>query len=297
MKELVILSGKGGTGKTSLAGCFAALAERKVLCDADVDAADLYLLLDPAPATPIEFWSGQKAWIHPEKCTRCGLCAKECRFGAIHDFVVDSTACEGCGFCSHICPDGAITMQENLAGHWFVSETSYGPLVHARLGIAEENSGKLVTAVRREARRLADERGLRWVITDGPPGIGCPVISSLSGAAAALIITEPTLSGIHDLERVLDVCAHFSVPPFVCINKFDINPANTAQIESACRSKGIPIAGRIPYDNIMTEALIHGVPVVKYAENETTREIARICGSILKRLESQHMGGNQRCDM
>lgn len=286
MKELVILSGKGGTGKTSLAGCFAALPEPKVLCDADVDAADLYLILDPAPAEPVEFWSGQRAWIDPEKCTRCGLCAQECRFGAIRDFAVDDTACEGCAFCSRICPEGAITMRENLAGHWFISETPYGPLVHARLGIAEENSGKLVTAVRREARRLAEERGLGWIITDGPPGIGCPVISSLSGAAAALIITEPTLSGMHDMERVLEVCGHFGVPPLVCINKHDINPENTAKIERGCRSKGIPVIGRIPYDNIVTEALIRGVPVVKYSENETARGIARMCRAVLERLES-----------
>ncbi len=287
MKELVILSGKGGTGKTSLAGCFAAIAKDKVLCDTDVDAADLYLLLDPDPAVPVEFWSGQRAWINPEKCTRCGLCAELCRFGAIRDFAVDGTACEGCAFCSRVCPDGAIAMKENLAGHWFVSETKYGPLVHARLGIAEENSGKLVTAVRREAKRLAEERGLRLIVTDGPPGIGCPVISSLSGASAALIVTEPTLSGIHDMERVLGVCAHFGVSPLVCINKFDINPANTAEIESQCRKKGIPVAGKIPYDNVVTEALIRGVPVVEYSENETSRRIAAMCRTVLEKLESQ----------
>lgn len=292
MKELVILSGKGGTGKTTIAGCFAAMVRSKVLCDADVDAADLYLLLDPAPAAPAEFWSGQRAWINPEKCTRCGLCAQECRFSAIRDFAVDGTACEGCAFCARICPEGAITMKENLAGHWFISETKYGPLVHARLGIAEENSGKLVTAVRREARRLAGERGTELIITDGPPGIGCPVISSLSGAAGALIVTEPTLSGMHDMERVLGVCAHFGVPPFVCINKSDINPANTAEIESYCQSKGIPVMGRIPYDNIAMEALVHGVPVVEYPENPMARKIAEMCRAILETLESQHLGGN-----
>lgn len=284
MKEVVILSGKGGTGKTSIAGCFAAVAEGKVLCDCDVDAADLYLLLDPAPARPNEFWSGQTARIESDRCTRCGLCEENCRFGAIRDFTVDATACEGCAFCSRICPDGAITMKENLVGHWFVSETKYGPLVHARLGIAEENSGKLVTIVRNEAKRLAAASGFRFIITDGPPGIGCPVISSLSGAAASLIVTEPTLSGMHDMERVLGVCEHFGIPPFVCINKFDINAENSAQIESMCSEKGIPVVGRIPYDNVVTEAVVKGVPVVEYSNGRTARQVSDMCREVLERL-------------
>jgi len=211
MKEVVILSGKGGTGKTSLAACFAVLSEDSVICDCDVDAADLHLLLSPLETEKHEFRSGQTACIDPERCTVCGLCQDECRFDAIHDFVVDPSHCEGCGFCSHICPEGAISMQENLAGHWFVSRTRQGPMVHARLGIAEENSGKLVTAVRNEARRIAQEQSLEYIITDGPPGIGCPVISSLSGAKLALIVTEPTLSGMHDMERVIGVSQHFQV--------------------------------------------------------------------------------------
>jgi len=180
MKEIVILSGKGGTGKTTIVGSFAALVKRKVLADCDVDAADLHLLLSPAERQKNEFWSGQVAHIDEEKCTQCGLCQELCRFNAITDFKVDAVSCEGCGFCAHICPVEAITMQENMSGHWFISDTRYGPLVHARLGIAQENSGKLVAVVRQQAKQIAEEKGLDYIISDGPPGIGCPVISSLS---------------------------------------------------------------------------------------------------------------------
>ena len=218
MKEIVILSGKGGTGKTTIVGSFAALAERKVLADCDVDAADLYLLLSPSRKQKSEFWSGQVAVINEEKCTQCDLCQELCRFDAIIDFKIDPVSCEGCGFCSHICPVEAITMRENMAGHWFISETKYGPLVHARLGIAQENSGKLVAVVRQQAKKIAENEGADLIISDGPPGIGCPVISSLSGVSLALLVTEPTLSGMHDLERVLGVCHHFGIPALVCIN-------------------------------------------------------------------------------
>ncbi|GAI55778.1 unnamed protein product, partial [marine sediment metagenome] len=192
MKEVVVLSGKGGTGKTSIVGSFAALAESKVLADCDVDAADLHLLLNPSIKEENEFWSGEVAVIDDEKCTQCGLCQDVCRFDAINDFKVDPISCEGCGFCYHICPDEAITMRENLSGQWFISDTKYGPLVHARLGIAQENSGKLVAVVRQRAKQIADKHDFDYIISDGPPGIGCPVISSLSGANVALLVTEPT---------------------------------------------------------------------------------------------------------
>lgn len=273
MKEIVIISGKGGTGKTSIVGCFAALAPKKVLCDCDVDAADLHLLLNPHIQQEHAFRSGQTAWIEEEKCTRCGLCQDLCRFDAIADFAVNPAYCEGCGFCFHICPEAAIVMQENLSGHWFISDTRYGPLVHARLGIAEENSGKLVSLVRKEAWRIGEETGGEYVITDGPPGIGCPVISSLSGASAALIVTEPTLSGIHDLERVVGVCDHFKIPALVCINKYDINEENTDRIESSSAQMNVPVVGKIPYDNVITEALIHGVPVIEYTQEGIARQI------------------------
>lgn len=273
MKEIVVLSGKGGTGKTSIVGSFAALAKSKVLVDCDVDAADLHLLLQPAIREKHDFWSGQLAVIDEEKCTHCGLCQEICRFNAIGDFQIDPISCEGCGFCSHICPEEAISMKENLAGHWFISNTRYGSLVHARLGVAQENSGKLVANVRQQARQIAEKESTNYIISDGPPGIGCPVISSLSGANLALLITEPTLSGIHDLERVLGVCHHFSVPALVCINKYDINGDNSRQIERYCLSQGVEVAARIPFDNAVTEAMVHGLPVVEYTRNGASQQI------------------------
>ena len=290
MKELVVLSGKGGTGKTSIVGSLAALSPRKVLTDCDVDAADLHLLLSPVEKHQTEFWSGQVAHIDPNICTQCGLCQEFCRFGAIRDYKADPIFCEGCGFCSHICPVEAITMKENLSGHWFISETKYGPLVHARLGIAQENSGKLVAQVRRQARQLAEEEDLDFIMSDGPPGIGCPVISSLSGASMALLVTEPSLSAMHDLERVLGVCRHFGVPAIVCINKYDINEANTHQIESYCQNHGIRVASIIPFDKAVTEAMVQGVPVVEYSNGGVSHEIEKLWQDISEMLENERSG-------
>ncbi|MEW6034330.1 MAG: ATP-binding protein [Chloroflexota bacterium] len=273
MKELVVLSGKGGTGKTSIVGSFAALAGSKVLVDCDVDAADLHLLLQPTIREEHEFWSGQKASIDKKLCTRCEICETVCHFEAIRDLKVNPLSCEGCGFCSRVCPEHCITMRETMAGRWFVSETRYGPLVHARLGIAQENSGKLVATVRQQAKQIAEQQGAAYIISDGPPGIGCPVISSLSGASLALLVTEPTLSGMHDLERALGVCHHFSVPALVCINKFDINTDNTRKIESYCLSQGVQVGARIPFDNMVTEAMVRGLPVVEYARDGVSRQI------------------------
>jgi len=280
MKEVVVLSGKGGTGKTSVVGSLAALSRGKVLADCDVDAADLHLLLKPRVKKETEFWSGQVACIDEERCTQCGLCQELCRFDAIKDLKVDPVSCEGCGFCFHICPAEAITMEENLSGYWFISDTRYGPLVHARLGIAQENSGKLVAQVRQQAKQIAEERNLDYIISDGPPGIGCPVISSLSGASLALLVTEPTLSGIHDLERVLGVCRHFGVMAVVCINKYDLNEENTRQIESYCLNQEIRVVARIPFDNAVTEAMVRGVPVVEYSNGKVSREIEKLWGAI-----------------
>ena len=287
MKEIVILSGKGGTGKTTIVGSFAALAKGKVLADCDVDAADLHLLLSPSEKQKSEFWSGQVAHIDKDRCTECGLCQELCRFNAIKDFRVDPVSCEGCGFCSHICPVEAITMKENMSGYWFISDTRYGPLVHARLGIAQENSGKLVAAVRQQAKKIAEERNLDYTISDGPPGIGCPVISSLSGVSLALLVTEPTLSGIHDLERVLGVCQHFGVPALVCINKYDLNEENTQQIESSCLNQGVEIAGKISFDNIVTQSIVKGIPVVEYSDGRVTREIEKMWGTLSAMLEDK----------
>jgi MinD superfamily P-loop ATPase len=283
MKEVVVLSGKGGTGKTSIVGSFAALAESKVLADCDVDAADLHLLLRPVTKEQHEFWSGQTALIDPGKCTSCGLCQEICRFKAIRDFRVEAFSCEGCGFCAQICPVRAIEMKESLAGQWFISGTGYGDLVHARLGIAQENSGKLVALVRRQARELAEKQKAEYIISDGPPGIGCPVISSLTGASLALLVTEPTLSGIHDLERVFDVCRHFQVPALVCINKYNINVDNTQRIEEYCRARGADVVARIPYDNVFTEAMSHGLPVVDYSNGDVSHLIKSLWEDVTDR--------------
>ena len=287
MKEVVILSGKGGTGKTSLVGSFAALARSAVLADCDVDAADLHLLLSPSVKETLDFWSGQVAVIDNEKCNHCELCQEVCRFDAIHDFRVDSVSCEGCGFCYQVCPAKAISMRECLSGRWFVSDTKYGSLVHARLGVAQENSGKLVALVRQKARQIAEKQGLDYIISDGPPGIGCPVISSLTNANLALLVTEPTLSGMHDLDRVLGVCRHFCVPAAVCINKFDLNDDNTRQIESYCLEQGVAVVSRIPFDNIFTEALAHEQPVVEYAQSEITSTIRSLWQYITHALEEE----------
>jgi MinD superfamily P-loop ATPase len=282
MKEIVVLSGKGGTGKTSVVASLAALAENKVMVDCDVDAADLRLLLQPVAQTEEEFWSGQVAFIDGEKCTRCGLCQEVCRFDAISDFRVDPVSCEGCCFCHRICPEEAITMQENLSGHWFVADTRYGPLVHARLGVAQENSGKLVAMVRQQAGLIAKEQRIDYIISDGPPGIGCPVISSLSGVNLAVIVTEPTLSGMHDLDRVISVCHHFKVPVIVCINKYDLNEDNTGQIESYCLNHDVELASKIPFDNVVTEALVRRVPVVEYSRNRVAQELEKLWQTVCR---------------
>jgi MinD superfamily P-loop ATPase len=276
MKEVVVLSGKGGTGKTSIAGSFAVMAKSKVLVDCDVDAADLHLILQPTAQKEQEFWSGQVAVIDAEKCIQCDVCQGLCRFDAIKDYRIDPISCEGCGFCSYLCPVGAITMKDCLAGHWFVSTTRYGCLVHARLGTAQENSGKLVATVRKEAWNIAERDKLDYIISDGPPGIGCPVISSLSGTNLAVLVTEPTLTGIHDLERVLEVCRHFEVPALVCINKFDINEENTRKIEEFCEDEGVEVAARIPFDNVVTEAMIKGLPVVEVSSGRVSKEIEHL---------------------
>ncbi len=285
MKEVVVLSGKGGTGKTSITGSFAALAQNKVMVDCDVDAADLHLILQPSEQQKRDFRSGQVAVINKEKCIQCDLCRSLCRFEAIKDYQVDHISCEGCGFCAHLCPVGAIQMEESLAGCWFISNTRYGCLVHARLGTAQENSGKLVAIVRKEARTIAERDNLGLIISDGPPGIGCPVISSLSGADLAVLITEPTLSGIHDLERVLEVCRYFGVPALVSINKCDINPENCQKIENYCREEKIEVAAKIPFDNVVTQAMIKGLPVVEVSDGEVSRQIQKLWQRVGNALE------------
>ncbi|RLB41062.1 MAG: (4Fe-4S)-binding protein [Deltaproteobacteria bacterium] len=268
MKELVIISGKGGTGKTSLVAAFAALSRNKVLCDGDVDAADLHLIMDPAVKEEHDFTGGHTAVINEEQCTQCGLCRELCRWDAIsEDFVVDSIECEGCGVCYYFCPEGAIDFPENTCGQWFISATRFGPMVHARLGIAEENSGKLVTLVRQEAKKLAETEGLDLIITDGPPGVGCPVIASIGGASAVLVVAEPTVSGKHDMERVVQLASHFRVPALLCVNKFDLNPTATEAIEALAKAKGVHLMGRIPFDPLFTKAMVQGKSIIEFDGN------------------------------
>ena len=277
MKQIVIISGKGGTGKTVLTASFAALAKNKVMADCDVDAADLHLLLNPKIKERYEFRSGKTARIDKKLCQQCGKCIVACRFDAIReDFVVDPISCEGCCLCSYICPADAIKMEENLSGEWYISDTKYGPFVHAKLGIAEENSGKLVTKVKQTAKEIAKRNNLDYIIVDGPPGIGCPVIASLSDADLALIVTEPTLSGIHDMQRILDVALHFKIATKVVINKYDLNEKNTKDIELICKNKNIDVVGRIPFSKKVSESIVESVPIIEYTKNSVVKEIISV---------------------
>lgn len=289
MKQIVVISGKGGTGKTVITGAFAALAKNKVMADCDVDAADLHLLLQPKVQERHDFMGGLKAEIDKKACIGCGRCVEICRFSAVSNggsdsggntgedgFAVDHVSCEGCGFCSHICPVKAIKMHESRSGEWHISETRFGPMVHAKLGIAEENSGKLVSLVRKQAKTLAEQKGCDWVITDGAPGIGCPVIASLSGIDLAVVVTEPTLSGLHDASRVIDVAKHFGVSARVIINKYDLNIEMSEQIEKYCAKNGVPLLGRIKFDGIVVQAVIEGKTIIEHQDSPVKDEIIKI---------------------
>ncbi len=283
MKEIVVISGKGGTGKTSLVASLAALSETPVMADCDVDAADLHLVLEPRIKHTEDFSGGKSARIIPDKCSNCGKCFELCRFAAIIKddskqpaFSVDPIACEGCGVCSRFCPEKAIEFKPSINGQWFISDTRYGPMVHARLGIAEENSGKLVSLVRGQARKLAEEKGLSYIIVDGPPGIGCPVIASVTGSDGVLIITEPTVSGEHDLERVAELVRHFQIPAYLCINKYDLNPEMSERIEEKAVTGGIKVVGRIRYDRSVTRAQVKRIPVVEIDGSAAAEDIRNI---------------------
>ena len=277
MKELTIISGKGGTGKTSVVASFAALARDKVLADGDVDAADLHLILAPEIKHEEDFMGGRTARINLEACTECGECLERCQFDAISpDFVVNRIDCEGCGVCVHFCPVEAIDFPQNICGRWYISETRFGPMVHAKLGIAEENSGLLVSLVRNQAKVLAEERGLNTIVVDGPPGIGCPVIASITGTSAVLIVTEPTLSGMHDLERVGGLAAHFKIPTLACVNKFDLNEEMSDQIADYCARNHVDLVGRIPYDTAVTRAMVAGKSIVEFSDGKVSDAIKGI---------------------
>jgi MinD superfamily P-loop ATPase len=286
LKELVVLSGKGGTGKTSVAAAMAHLGQEDpgfvhiVLADADVDAANLELVFRPVPIRREDFWGGQIARIDAEACNNCEECVQICRFDAIrtHDgqLQIDPMSCEGCAACFYICPQGAISMQAQLAGAWFRADTRCGPLFHAALRPGEENSGRLVTLIKRHARQEAMAQDDTLLLIDGPPGISCPVISTISGADLALIVTEPSIAGFHDLRRVLDTARHFRVPAAVCINKVDLSEEWAVAIEAECRAQGLEILGRIPYDEAVTRGMVAGQPVTAFAPHSPASQALRL---------------------
>jgi MinD superfamily P-loop ATPase len=300
MKQLVILSGKGGTGKTTVAAALAHLASREfpiVLADADVDAANLELVLDPAKQETQDFTGGKSAVIDPAECTACGVCYDVCRFEAVipgdEAYRVDSLACEGCAACHYQCPANAIRMEEQRDGQWFRSDTRFGPLFHAHLFAGQENSGKLVTLVKQQARLLGQDTGAALLLVDGPPGIGCPVISASSGMDLALHVVEPTVSGVHDLERILATTDHFGVQSLVAINKADLNPARSDGIAAFCAERDVELVGRIPYDTVVTEAMVQGRPVTEHTDGPVTEALRDVWEQVKKRLFSDDAGGER----
>jgi len=283
MKEIVVISGKGGTGKTSLTGSFAALAHNTVIADCDVDAADLHLILNPEILKEEIFKGGYVARIDREKCTQCGKCIELCRYNAIsEDFIIDEISCEGCNVCAYFCPVNAIKMEQQNAGMLYVSKTRFGHFVHARLGIAEETSGKLVSQVRITAKDIAKENQADMILVDGSPGIGCPVIASITGADYIIAVTEPTLSGLHDLERIVKLSNHFKVPVSICINKFDINTRISGMIERYCGEQKLIMLGKIPYNDIFTRAIVERKTVIEYGDNALSTEIEKMWEKILE---------------
>ncbi len=280
MKELVVLSGKGGTGKTSLVGCLAFLNEKSVLVDCDVDASNLHMILESEIRQRHEFVAGKKAHIDPAVCSGCGICGDHCRFGAIDEqdglFSVNDIACEGCGVCGHVCPEEAVTMADNIGGQWFESLGPLGPFMHGELGIGQGNSGKLVSLLRQRAREVGRESGLPLIIVDGPPGIGCPVIASLSGADYALIVTEPSPTAHHDMSRLLQLTGHFHIRTGVCVNKYDLNETVAEAIEAEARQVGADVLGRISYDPSFTQAQKTATTVLGFVQNQATDEIRAI---------------------
>ncbi len=288
MKELLILSGKGGTGKTTITGAFAYLAKDKVLVDCDVDASDLHLILNTKIRKKSDFISGVKAKINQADCSGCNLCIDLCQFNGIIQktdvLEVDEFSCEGCGVCAHFCPDEAIELLPNHCGFWYVSDTTCGPLVHAELMPGEENSGKLVSLVKNKARELAEKLEKKFLLIDGPPGIGCPVISSISGASLIIMISEPTLSGLHDLRRVLELARHFKVAHGVIINKWDLNAKMSDEIERFCSREGITFLGKIPFDKTVVEALTNGKNIMEFKHCKASESIANIWLQVEKKL-------------
>lgn len=277
MREILVISGKGGTGKTSLTAAFAHLAADHVICDLDVDAPDLHILLAPEKRQSDEFYSGFEAAIEPDKCEACGTCVQMCQFDAIQSGEpcpgIDPLKCEGCKVCVQFCPADAIAFTSKHCGTWYVSGTRFGPMVHAQLFPAEENSGRLVALLRKEAKAIAKQQDKRLILADGTPGIGCPVISALSGVHLAVVVTEPTMSGLHDMERITSLCDHFKIPVAVIINKYDLNHEMTGRIEETCRQKGLQLVARLPHDPDFIYAMVQGKTITEFSDGYTAQQI------------------------
>lgn len=292
MKEIVVISGKGGTGKTSIVASFAALAENAVLADCDVDAADLHLILQPDVKQTHDFSGGKQASVITEKCIGCGRCGEVCNFDAAsfdgpannvvdRTYTIDPIACEGCKVCVEFCPVNAIEFKDAINGQWFISDTRFGPMVHAKLGIAEENSGKLVSVIRKEAKQIATKQNKKLIIVDGSPGIGCPVIASITGANLVLVVAEPTISAQHDLDRVIELTEHFGIPTAICINKYDINPEVAEAIEKKAIKKNLKVTGKISYDTKVTKAQLAAKSIIEYSNSNLREQIVSLWQSTL----------------
>ncbi len=283
MKQIVVISGKGGTGKTIITSCLSCVIPNKIIVDADVDAADMFILLSPQILQQEEFVGAQSAVIDEEKCTGCGLCEKYCRFDAIYKrgdkCFINPMKCEGCNLCSLVCPKKAITIVDEIIGKWFVSNTKHGKMIHARLNPGAENSGNLVAKVKKKAHTIAEEENIPYILVDGPPGIGCPVISALSGAQMAIVVTEPTISGVHDLKRVCQLSDSFDIKTSVIINKCDINKETSEKIKSWCKQNKIEVLAEIPFTECIDEALMnrkiayHFCPAMKEITNRMWKKI------------------------
>lgn len=285
MPEILIISGKGGTGKTSLTAAFAHLAENAIICDLDVDAPDLHLLLHPNTQQTHEFYSGYEAVIQPDLCDGCDTCRQMCRYDAVQPGipapVIDPLKCEGCKVCVEFCPADAIAFTSKHCGNWFRSDTRFGPMVHAQLFPGEENSGRLVAVLRQRAKEMAKAQAQPLILSDGPPGIGCPVISSMSGVNLAVIVTEPTPSGLHDMERIVSLCDHFNIPVAVIINKYDLNEKITQEIEGFCRERDDSVVAKLPHDPVFVHAMLEGRAVTEYANSHISQRIRRAWDHIL----------------